>query len=90
MLAYQCTLTEVDNEQNLWARSMHPCVVQRHCECLPDKDVIINEAVRKKGPPILQGVNPVEAKILRFYILLWVKQYRTSWVRNCRTGSQAL
>ena len=30
----------------------------------------MNGAVRKKGPPILQGADPIEAS-LRFYILLW-------------------
>ena len=43
--------------------------VQRHCECLLSKGVIINGAVQKKGPLILQGVGPVEAP-QRFYLLL--------------------
>ena len=59
------------------SKSTHPCMVQRHCECLPGKSVIINRAVRKKGPPVLQGVDSVEASP-RFYILLCIKQYRRS------------
>ena len=66
---------------------MHPCVYQRHCECLPGKAVIMNGAVRKKGPPILQGADPIEAS-LRFYILLWSTGDHGPVA--AKTGSQAL